>query len=535
MTPPSPITAEIQPTRRRIRLGEAIAARVRRLSRANAGTDLRLLDWGKRYLPRYFQLPPSKMHRWMGAQLDEMADQRGAKVNVLGPRGSAKSTMATLCLALRSVVEAREPYVWIVSDTKSQAQTHLDNLRSELEDNRLLAADYPNAVGRGPRWRATMLELSNGCLVESFGAGQRIRGRRRREHRPTLIVCDDLQSDAHATSRWQREASARWFHGALLKAGNQRTNVVNLATALHRSALAMQLHQTPGWTSRIFQSIGRWPLRMELWQQWEHIYCDADNPRAQADALEFFQRREADMSAGAEVLWAETEDLYALMKMRAEAGHAAFDREKQNSPVDPELCEWPEEYFGDPIWFDDWPADLAIKTLALDPSKGGDARRGDYSAFVLLGIDREGRLYVDADLARRPTPQIVADGVALCAATRPDVLGVEANQFQELLAAEFVAEFQRQGRQVIQPVAIHNHVHKAMRIRRLGPYLAQRRIRFRSDSASARLLVEQLREFPSGAHDDGPDALEMALRLAEDWFHAGRVDDGLGDRLPVDR
>ena len=50
------------------------------------------------------------------------------------------------------------------------------------------------------------------------------------------------------------------------------------------------------------------------------------------------------------------------------------------------------------------PSELAVKTLALDPSKGSDARRGDYSAFVMLGVDRQGMLYLEADLARRPTP-----------------------------------------------------------------------------------------------------------------------------------
>jgi hypothetical protein len=29
-------------------------------------------------------------------------------------------------------------------------------------------------------------------------------------------------------------------------------------------------------------------------------------------------------------------------------------------------------------------------------------------------------------------------------------------------------------------------------------------------------MVEQLRDFPNGDHDDGPDALEMALRLASE-------------------
>jgi hypothetical protein len=47
------------------------------------------------------------------------------------------------------------------------------------------------------------------------------------------------------------------------------------------------------------------------------------------------------------------------------------------------------------------------------------------------------------------------------------------------------------------------------------------------------LLVDQLRDFPAGAHDDGPDALEMALRLANEVLYGRNASDGLGNRLPV--
>jgi hypothetical protein len=50
--------------------------------------------------------------------------------------------------------------------------------------------------------------------------------------------------------------------------------------------------------------------------------------------------------------------------------------------------------------------------------------------------------------------------------------------------------------------------------------------------ASTKLLVQQLQEFPVAEHDDGPDALEMAVRLAEELF-SGVPSDGLGSRLPV--
>ncbi len=494
--------------------------------------ELGTIAWGRHYLANHFSRPPSLMHQWLGEQLDAMHVSRGGKVNVIGPRGSAKSTIGTLCYVLRAVVEGGEPYIWIVSDTKDQAQAHLENIKTELEENELLEADYPHAVGKGSIWRSTTLQLPNGAMIESFGTGQRLRGRRHREFRPTLIICDDLQNDSHMVSAHQRESSRQWFHGTLMKAGTERTNIVNLATALHRDALAMQLDNTPGWTSALFRLIEKWPTDMELWEEWEKIYCNVEDPQAGDLAKKFYKQHRKSMDAGAEVLWPEEEDLYALMKMRVESGRTAFEREKQSSPVDPERCEWPEEYFDDHIWFQNWPEDLQIRTVALDPSKGADARSGDYSAFVLLGVDAAGMVYVEADLARRPTPQMVADGVRLCTRFRPDALGVESNQFQELLAGEFVNEFQRQHVRSVTPSAIHNYVNKLVRIRRLGPYLSQHRLKFLATSPDTRLLVDQLRDFPLGAHDDGPDALEMA-RLAEERFRSGSNDDGLGDRLPI--
>jgi hypothetical protein len=103
------------------------------------------------------------------------------------------------------------------------------------------------------------------------------------------------------------------------------------------------------------------------------------------------------------------------------------------------------------------------------------------------------------------------------------------------LAGEFTAEFQRRKLWQLHPHKIHNTMNKQMRIRLLGPFLSQHRLRFHAGTGSTRLLVDQLRDFPLGAHDDGPDALEMALRLAEELFGGPLPDDGLGNRLPVDQ
>jgi predicted phage terminase large subunit-like protein len=492
--------------------------------------SLPLLDWGGMFLRSYFRLPPSRMHRWLGGELDRLDATRGAKLNVLGPRGSAKSTLGTLAYVLRRAVEEREPYVWIVSDTIGQACAHLAHVKAELESNELLAAYYSRATGKGKVWRKDAIELRNGVVVEAYGTGQQLRGRRRRQYRPSLIVCDDLQNDEQTTSALQRSKSRDWFHGALMKAGDGDTNVVNFATALHREALAMELHRQPGWRSQLFRSIEVWPERMDLWREWEDMYANADDPDAAGYARIFFEDRRDEMSAGAELLWPEHESLYALMKMRVDSGRTTFEREKQNSPIDPTQCEWPDDYFGHHIWFDKWPCELTVKVLTLDPSKGADARHSDYSAYVLLGIDRHGVLYVEADLQRRPTPAMVDDGVRIVNRFRPDAVGIEANQYQQLLEGEFRRACSEQHVRVPRVELTTNVTNKKVRIRRIGPLLAQRRMRFLKKDKSTELLVDQLRDFPLGAHDDGPDALEMALRLAEQ-LTGEPLDDGLGSSL----
>jgi len=98
---------------------------------------------------------------------------------------------------------------------------------------------------------------------------------------------------------------------------------------------------------------------------------------------------------------------------------------------------------------------------------------------------------------------------------RPDWFGIEANQFQQLLASDI----QQRSVELSIPIpfyTIQNNVNKLVRIRRLTPLLSQGMLRFKGGSPGARLLVEQLRDFPNGDHDDGPDALEMAIRLASD-------------------
>lgn len=472
-----------------------------------------LLHWSQHFLPLHFVKTPSAMHVWLAEHLDRIRYERGSQINVLAPRGAAKSTLATFAHPLREAVEGREPYIWLVSDTMSQAHNHLDNIKMELMDNRTLAAAYPNCTGKGTVWRNGSVTLNNGVVIEAYGTGQRIRGRRRREHRPTLIVADDLQNDQHIISAEGREKSKNWFYGTLLKAGTGKTNVVHLATALHREAIAMELLQKSGWTNGVFKALQKLPNRIDLWDEWEALYTNIENVHCKKEAQAFYEVHREAMHDGADVLWAENETLYDLMRMRVESGRTAFEREKQNSPLDPERCEFPESYFDETIWYETLPKSVVFTVLSLDPSKGRSDAHGDYSAYVFAALDANGIIYVDADLAKRPLSETVSTGVELYKRFRPNVFGIETNQFQELLKDDFESAFQREGLPGVLIYPVLNSVNKKVRIRRLGSYLSQKRLKFKRSSTSVNILLNQLKEFPLSSHDDGPDALEMSVRM----------------------
>lgn len=181
--------------------------------------------------------------------------------------------------------------------------------------------------------------------------------------------------------------------------------------------------------------------------------------------------------------------------------------------------EWPASYF-DGIWVEprEWPGTFEASVIALDPSKGKDSKKGDFTAAVYMGLVG-GKLWIDAQVRRRPVPLMCAESVAFAAAHGCDHFGVESNAFQDLLIGPLDDAAEEAGGVPLPIAEISNTINKQLRISRLGPYLARSKFRF-ARNPDTELLVEQLRGFPFAEHDDGPDALEMALRLMR-WHLRG--------------
>lgn len=212
-----------------------------------------------------------------------------------------------------------------------------------------------------------------------------------------------------------------------------------------------------------------------------------------------------------EALWPERWPAETMERRRKQAGHW-WHSIYQGSPQGSSMSEWPASYFSN-IWVDDqdWPSDLFLSASFLDPSKGKNSRKGDYSAIVSVAY-KDGLLWVESSIDRRPVPKMVSDYVQWNRERRTAFVGLEANAWQDLLAEDYWQACAEIGYNADYPELITQTISKTIRIERLGKWLQQRLIRMRK-TASNELLLQQLKEFPYGKHDDGPDALESAINL----------------------
>lgn len=489
--------------------------------------------FGRAYFPHYFSRPSPEFHRELDAIWQQgvlkgrypltAADTKtisrlpGVRRAVAAPRGHAKSTNLTFKGTMHSTLYGYKHYPIIISDSSEQAEGFLDNIRVEFEENTAILDDFGPLAGSV--WRSNVLVTKTNIKIEAIGSGKKIRGRKHRNWRPDLIILDDVENDENVRTPEQRKKLKDWFDKAVSKCGDDYTDIVYIGTLLHYDSLLAKTLANPAYRSIKYKAVIRFSQADDLWQQWETIFTDLSNDDREADALAFFQAHKAAMLEGTQVLWEEKLSYYDLMVMRVSEGEASFNSEEQNEPINPDDCLFMEE------WFDYYnEAEINFGDPAfdffgfIDPSLG-KTKRSDFSAIVTLAKHKgSGYMYVvDADIERRHPDRIIADVLAKERWLRASFghgyrkLGAETNQFQWFLKEELAKASAKAG--LYLPIEeVQQTSDKVMRVQTLQPDVKNKYIKF---NRRHKRLLEQLTQFPMGAHDDGPDALEGARSIAK--------------------
>jgi hypothetical protein len=172
------------------------------------------------------------------------------------PRNHAKSTALTHDFILACVCFRTDDYVILVGSSEELAIEHLGDIRSELSDNEELRRDF--------KIKGFITEAKTDIIVEcedghqfriiARGAEQKIRGRKWRGKRPSLVVFDDIEDDEQVENKDRRRKFRRWFFRACKQALRDRGRIRGHGTVLHVDSLLAHLLKNKAWKSRCYRA-----------------------------------------------------------------------------------------------------------------------------------------------------------------------------------------------------------------------------------------------------------------------------------------
>lgn len=499
-------------------------------------TDKKL--YAEVFFPHYCTRPFNPLHLDMFA--DYKYGERDIKDAWAAPRGSAKSTNATLIDPIHDVCYGLEKFILVISSTTPLANAKLKDIRNEIQSNvRLRAVFGVRFPGKkAGESKFTVISKSGRCYFQALGRGSEVRGIRINENRPTKIVLDDVEFSEEVYNEKTREKTASWYLEDVVKSGDTGTNIVFVGTVLHKDALLPKLLANPGYHGRTYRSIISWSQREDLWNEWRRIYQNVDDESRKHHAQEYFEKNREEMLRGTEVLWPEKEDYLAHMKDIAENGIISFMKEKQNDPQGQE-----NKVFAKVHWYREISEgyqilesgiiikreDIVERGGSIDPStgKGSAKSMGDYTSLLTGFKERKGRILVHQDWTnRKPPTQCIEEIFNHHEKWKYDRFSVETNLYRNLMMDNIKAEKERREKEYGKRIDIafyecEQTENKIERITRLEPKVSHGHILF--NVALSRVFKLQLEDFPNATNDDCPDALEQLYSLFNNRYKAAAM------------
>ncbi len=133
-------------------------------------------------------------------------DDNGA---LAAPRGHAKTSLTGIIFLIYCIVNKIEKYIVYISQNHQKTVQLIDPVRHEFKHNKMLRFIYgdltpSNAKGDDGKDREDCFDVG-GARIEAVSFEKNLRGFKYRNIRPTLIICDDIESDERVLNPELRE------------------------------------------------------------------------------------------------------------------------------------------------------------------------------------------------------------------------------------------------------------------------------------------------------------------------------------------
>lgn len=246
----------------------------------------------KTFFPKTCRMEFAPLHR----EVSNVLDNPNARLtNLRIFRGAAKTSFLRMYMGKRIAYNTSKTILYLGA-SEGHAVRSIKWIKSQIERNSSYAQTF--GLRKGSTWQDTAIEIIHGVENNSIwllgaGIGGSVRGVNIEDHRPDLIVLDDVLTDENTNSEEQREKLINLILGAVKESltpetENPDAKLVMLQTPLNGKDASSEAMRDPEWVSMIF---GCWtnetrdmPLEHKV-SSWEVRYPSETLRRRAASAI----------------------------------------------------------------------------------------------------------------------------------------------------------------------------------------------------------------------------------------------------------
>lgn len=442
------------------------------------------------YFKDYFTYSLAPFHYDFFQDCHDLVDNKIREVAWIAFRESGKTSIAKLFI-IWLIATDRRKYINVDSLDKENAERILFDVAFEMVNNKRFQNDFgilfsrEKDMGEIKQNRINNFVCENGVRVEAHSTQESVRGRIHLNQRPDALILDDIENNKTKDSEAYTKQVADHISeamaglsvdGFMLYLGNFLTEYGNVNHIIQRAKNDTGIR------------VRNIPVMIDNKPTWESKYALTDE--------------EAGLTGKVSI-----ED-----KQR-QLGSLVFSYEMMNKPIDEMTAEFKKEY----AQFDTEEHLKKLDTncfITID-SAVSEKESADFTGVCINRVSTENKWYITTYRLKYNSKDLIDHLFYLNKTYKPVFMGLEETTFT-MAIQPFLQEEMRK-RQIfftVTPVK-HKGIQKELRIRGLIPRWESKSIFLVGDNSE---LLDELRVFPNGQHDDVVDALSQQLQQARPPF-----------------
>lgn len=442
------------------------------------------------YFSNYFKYALAPYHYDFFQDAHDLVDNKIREVAWIAFRESGKTSIAKLFVIWQIVFKKRK-YINVDSFDKENAERILFDVAFELVNNARILDDYGIlfAKSRGideiKQNRISNFVTENGIRVEAHSTQESVRGRLHLNQRPDCLILDDIETNKTKDSAAYTKQVADHISeamagmstdGFMLYLGNYITESGNIQNLFDRAKIDQLIR------------VRNIPVIINGKPAWEAKYVMTDEEVGDTEKV-------------------------SIESKRTQLGSLVFSYEMMNQPIDEMLAEFKKEYIQ--LSTEHEVAQKETACYITIDSAVSEKESADFTGITINKVSVDNKWYIKTYRLKCNSKDLIDHLFYLKKEHNPIFMGLEETTFTIAIQPFLQDEMRKRAIFFSVTPVKHQGTKKETRIRGLIPRWENKSIFLVGDNIE---LLDEMRVFPNGQHDDVIDSLSMQLPHARPPF-----------------